>query len=213
MCEHCCFQEPRHYIPYIIQNIIWIVVSFLCVNQLCSASNQLSTLPCPFMSLGWRHDDHHGVSDHRHHDCLLNCLFRRRSKKTSKLRVTGLCVWNSPLTSDFPAQMASNAENVSIWWRHQVFVVYMGNQIELLASYWKSLIWLIQVIYFNYSYGMLPRALAAYQEFRFIFVQLLYKRLANTWIKDMEINAAFTFINSMHERRFYHVWKTKTLQI
>ena len=39
-------------------------------------------------------------------------------KKTSKLRVTGLCVGNSPGTGEFPAQMASNAENVSIWWRH-----------------------------------------------------------------------------------------------
>ena len=27
---------------------------------------------------------------------------------------------NSPVTSDFPAQMASNAENVSLWWRHHV---------------------------------------------------------------------------------------------
>ena len=35
-----------------------------------------------------------------------------------KLRVTGLCVGNSPGTGEFPAQMASNAENVSIWWRH-----------------------------------------------------------------------------------------------
>ena len=25
---------------------------------------------------------------------------------------------NSPVTGEFPAQMASNAENVSIWWRH-----------------------------------------------------------------------------------------------
>ena len=39
-------------------------------------------------------------------------------KKTSKLRVAGLCEGNSPLTGEFPAQMASNAENVSIWWRH-----------------------------------------------------------------------------------------------
>ena len=45
---------------------------------------------------------------------------RRRSKKTSKPRVTGLCAWNSPVTGEFPAQMASNAENVSIWWRHHV---------------------------------------------------------------------------------------------
>ena len=43
--------------------------------------------------------------------------------KTSKLRVTGLCVGNSPGTGEFPAQMASNAENVSIWWRHHVMVV------------------------------------------------------------------------------------------
>ena len=49
---------------------------------------------------------------------LLNQLFRRRSKKTSKLRVTGLCAGNSPATGEFPAQMASNAENVSISWRH-----------------------------------------------------------------------------------------------
>ena len=50
--------------------------------------------------------------------CLLNHLFRRRSKKTSKLRVTGLCAGNSPVTGEFPTQRASNAENVSFWWRH-----------------------------------------------------------------------------------------------
>ena len=43
---------------------------------------------------------------------------RRRSKKTSKIRDTGFCGGNSPVTSDFPAQRASNEENVSIWWRH-----------------------------------------------------------------------------------------------
>ena len=41
-----------------------------------------------------------------------------RSKKISKLRVTGLCVGNSPGIGEFPALMASNAENVSISWRH-----------------------------------------------------------------------------------------------
>ena len=66
----------------------------------------------------WRHNGHDSVSNHQPHDCLLNHLFRRRSKKTSKLRVTGLCAGNSPVTSEFPAQMVSNAQNVSIWWRH-----------------------------------------------------------------------------------------------
>ena len=61
----------------------------------------------------------HSVWNHQPRDCLLNCLFRRRSKKTSMLRVTGLCGGSSPGTGEFPAQMASNAENVSIWWRHQ----------------------------------------------------------------------------------------------
>ena len=53
-------------------------------------------------------------------DCLLNRLFRRRSKKTSKLRVIGLCEGNSPVTGEFPAQKASDAGKVSIWWRHHV---------------------------------------------------------------------------------------------
>ena len=43
---------------------------------------------------------------------------RHRPKKTSKLRVTDLCAGNSPVTGEFPAQSASNAENLSIWWRH-----------------------------------------------------------------------------------------------
>ena len=72
------------------------------------------------LSLRWRHNDNAGVSNHQPHGCLLNRLFRRKSKKTSKLRVTGLCVGNSPGTGEFPAQMASYAENVSIWWRHHV---------------------------------------------------------------------------------------------
>ena len=45
---------------------------------------------------------------------------RRRSKKTLKVRVTGLYEGNSSVTGEFHAQMASNAENVSIWWRHHV---------------------------------------------------------------------------------------------
>ena len=46
--------------------------------------------------LHWRHNDHDGVSNHQLQGCLLNRLYRRRSKKTSKLRVTALCAGNSP---------------------------------------------------------------------------------------------------------------------
>ena len=65
-------------------------------------------------SLQWRHNDHDGVSNHQPRDCLFNRLFRRRSKKTPKLRVTALCAGNSPVTGEFPAQKASDTENVSI---------------------------------------------------------------------------------------------------
>ena len=82
-------------------------------------------------TLLWRHNGRDSVSNHQPHDCLLNRLFRRRSKKTSKLRVTGLCAGNSPETGEFPAQMTSNAENVSIWWRHHEGQV---NQFWLLAN-------------------------------------------------------------------------------
>ena len=46
-------------------------------------------------------------------------LFAQPSiQEISKLRVTGLCEGNLPVTSEFPAQRASNAENIAIWWRH-----------------------------------------------------------------------------------------------
>ena len=73
------------------------------------------------LTLQWRRNGRGSVSNHQSHDCLLNRLFRRRSKKTSRLHVTGLCAGNSPGTGEFPAQMSSYAENVSIWWRHHEF--------------------------------------------------------------------------------------------
>ena len=71
-------------------------------------------------SLHWCHNEHDCVSNHQPHDCLINRLFKHRWKKTLKLRATGLCEGNSPVTGEFPTQRTSNAEYVSIWWRHHV---------------------------------------------------------------------------------------------
>ena len=93
-------------------------------------------------SLQWRHNERDGVSNPQSHDCLLNGLFRHRSKKTWKLRVTGLCAGNSLVTGEFPAQKASSAENVSIWWRHHVTQHDM--KMYFLTSEWNifgCLIW------------------------------------------------------------------------
>ena len=76
-------------------------------------------------ALRWRHNGRNSVSNHQPQDCLLNRLFRRRSKKTSKLRVTCLCVGNSPGTGEFPAN----------WWRHHGVCVLMGCEHIRLCKY------------------------------------------------------------------------------
>ena len=55
-----------------------------------------------FVALQWRHNERDGISNHRRLDCLLNRFIKRSSRKTSKLRVTGLCEGNSPVTGEFP---------------------------------------------------------------------------------------------------------------
>ena len=47
-----------------------------------------------------------------------------QKQKISKLRVTGLCAGNSPVTSELSAQMASSAENVPIWLRHHAKILH-----------------------------------------------------------------------------------------
>ena len=51
-------------------------------------------------------------------------------RKQKKLRVTVLFEGNSPVTGEFPVQRASNAEKVSIWWRHHVH--RNSNLVEIL---------------------------------------------------------------------------------
>ena len=88
-----------------------------------------------YVSLQWRHNERDGVSNHQPRDCLLKCLFRYRSKKTSKLHVTGLCEGNSLVTGEFPTQRASNAETVSIWWRHHDrYFCFLG--VSCMIGHW-----------------------------------------------------------------------------
>ena len=96
---------------------------------------------CKFLSLQWRNNECSGVSNHRHLDSLLNRLSRRRSKKTSKLRVTGLCEGNSTVIGEFPAQRASNAENVSFGWRHRDTGDNVFKENTILIVVWRDIIY------------------------------------------------------------------------
>ena len=65
-----------HLITYVFLEVLIGVEFFMCQWHLSS--------------LQWHHIEHNGISNHWHFHSLFNCWFRHRSKKTSKLRVTGL---------------------------------------------------------------------------------------------------------------------------
>ena len=119
------------------------------------------------MTSSWHHHD--SVSNHQPRHCLLNRLFRRRSKKTSRLRVTGLCVGNSPGTGEFPAQMASNAKNASNWWRHHG---YATHGIQCRQSWGKahnvSTMWFIGVYEMNHYFIMVDSIVSGWRLMSYI---------------------------------------------
>ena len=137
--------SDKDLVPDMPQSFIWINAGFF---------SRMHTLQ-------WRHNEHNGVSNRQPRDCLLNRLFRRRSKKTSKLRVTGLCAENTPVTGEFNVQMTSNVKNVSIWWRHREWEVLLIKtvltysfafsfnvnymlfyEIKYPAMYWHTISWI-----------------------------------------------------------------------
>ena len=136
-----------------ILEVLWYVFQLKCS---CILSQQ-PWFWISYPALKWRHNGRDSVSNHQPHDCLLNRLFRRRSKKTSKLRVTGLGVGNSPGTGEFSAQRASNAENVSILWRHHVdyfCIITRGARWSNLKLWYLSMFhecahYLIKLVSFN----------------------------------------------------------------
>ena len=100
-----CFFWERSALEFLKSSVKWpprtmqltLYMIFEVINMICT--------------LQWHQNGRDGVSNHQPHDCLLKRLFGRRKKerkKTSKLRVTGLCAGNSPMNGDFPGQRANN---------------------------------------------------------------------------------------------------------
>ena len=111
--------QLRRHLPNIdVIQIIWEV--FLSGNRPLFEPMMIHDPNDRQVTLQWRHDERHGVSNRWRLDCLFNRLFRCGSKKTSKLHVTGLCDGNPTVTARFSSQRAHNAENAFFWWRHHV---------------------------------------------------------------------------------------------
>ena len=98
------FILTRHLLPWVAGEFVLFFWQKICACCFVSKFKNIPESQCSVMiwqrseatSFRWRHNDHDGVSNHQPHGCLLNRLFRRRSNKTSKLRVTGLCAGKSP---------------------------------------------------------------------------------------------------------------------
>ena len=97
-CFTKCVDKSVHLIPVLGGNILpHTEVIHRFANSCLQQHDILWTFQTnEVTALRWRHNGHDSVSNHQPHLCLLNRLFTRRTKKTSKLRVTGLCVGNSP---------------------------------------------------------------------------------------------------------------------
>ena len=94
---------------------IWHVISFMHYNDVivCALASQITSLAIVYSTV----------------------YSRRRSKKTSKLRVTGLCTGNSPVTGAFSAHTASYAENGSAPFDDVIISLRITSQEVLVRSY------------------------------------------------------------------------------
>ena len=97
------------YVEYVSPGLTWGRILSACVISMWS-----NDIKCKYMFMFPLEN----LSRKGLINCLPNRSLRCRSKQISKLRVTGLCEGNPPVTGRFPPQRVINAENVSIWWPH-----------------------------------------------------------------------------------------------
>ena len=148
-------------------------------------------IPYKKVLLQWRHNGRDGVSNHKCDYCLLNRLFKCRSKKTSKFRVTGLCAGHSPYKKPVTRKMFPFDDvimsNTGHWcflfnilkccWTNSWFVGDLRRQNDnILVSYNNSIInnWrkLITESNVYWSYGSL-------NEMADVFTDDIFKHIFN----------------------------------
>ena len=92
-------QHPKEYAQNGVLCFVVLIPSVIseCKWSIYSYSSRLLEPALTLYLLQWRHNERDGVSNHQCLESLRNRLFRRRFKKKSKLRVTGLCEVNPPV--------------------------------------------------------------------------------------------------------------------
>ena len=133
----------------------WLRIRYQVSSILLLLNHNSQPEPCVsdnrsrvYHEIGITHYSHFIMStmasqNHRHLDCLLNRLFRRRSKKTLKPCVTCLCKGNPLVTSDSPHKGPVTRKMLPF---DDVIVEAVISSLQL-NPLWKSLI----CIYFTKS--------------------------------------------------------------
>ena len=103
---------------YIVSNYIipYHIISYVCLYYVTEKMTIYQHWPTVTSY------ERHIIWHHRQFDCLFNNLLKltKEEKKTSKPCSPGICSGNPPVIGGFPSQRASDAESVSMSWRHHV---------------------------------------------------------------------------------------------
>ena len=141
-----------HVITIFLFDMVWYCPIFiLCTDMkdaICETVLMLVTVEVAaalMATLQWRHNGRDDVSNHRHLDGSINRLVRCRSKKTSKLRVTGLCEGNSPHKGSitrkiFPFDVIVKCADSS---RETVTVAMLHFFVIFIYIYWWRLLYVL----------------------------------------------------------------------
>ena len=85
----CISRNDTSCVPYVCHALVAYVLTYHTVFM--SDNCHVTVVWHTGVSLQWRHNERDGISNYRRCYCLLDRLSRRRTKKISKVRVTGLC--------------------------------------------------------------------------------------------------------------------------
>ena len=77
----CIGTNPVQVQFHLAQYFIW---AQFYLSLLPQVRFTVTAMVCADFSLQWRHNEHDGVSNHQHHHCLLNRLFKAQIKENTK---------------------------------------------------------------------------------------------------------------------------------
>ena len=170
-------------------------------------------------SLHWFHNKRDGVSNHQRLDCLLNRLFRHRTKKTPKLRVTGLCEGNPPVTGGFPSQSSVTRKKlpfddiIVIRWIHKRYPIIVMNNKDVICNISQEMcvrvcvLFCFVVVLYQSAYPGSPSGLLFWQKCNVTIAPVPVQKSWRMWInKSPELAKNWLNHNTTTQNKVHILW-------